>query len=403
MLQAAATAQERTRPHHHGQPQSEPYRVATTTHHEERQTLSPEHGAAPTRRLAPLRDVMTATPTPPTYQLFAGVDIAAASFAASWSRGSASRERAHSFAQSPDGFAAFHAALAATGVDPAATLIVLEATGSYWISLAVYLHQAGYAVSIVNPAHAHAFAHSLPRRAKTDFLDAQLLTQFAAERQPPRWTPPEQVYHELRQRLLVRDGLLTMRQQARNQRHALGQWPVHIAGALDQLDAVIADLDTRIATLERELASVLNDGAWAESAALLGTITGIGLVTTAWLLVATLNFAACASAEGAAAYAGLVPLAHESGTSVRGRAQIGHAGHARLRTALYLATLTAARFNPVIRAQYERLRAAGKPPKVARCAAARKLLHLAFAVVTKKRAFDPAYRTADRCGVEQAA
>ncbi|MBK9940933.1 MAG: transposase [Kouleothrix sp.] len=111
---------------------------------------------------------MTATPTPPTYQLFAGVDIAAASFAASWSRGSASRERAHSFAQSPDGFAAFHAALAATGVDPAATLIVLEATGSYWISLAVYLHQAGYAVSIVNPAHAHAFAHSLPRRAKTD-------------------------------------------------------------------------------------------------------------------------------------------------------------------------------------------------------------------------------------------
>ena len=74
-----------------------------------------------------------------------------------------------------------------------------------------------------------------------------------------------------------------------------------------------------------------------------------------------------------------------------------------MRTALYLATLTAARFNPVIRAQYERLRAAGKPPKVARCAAARKLLHLTFAVVTKKRAFDPAYRTADRCGVEQAA
>jgi len=198
--------------------------------------------------------------------------------------------------------------------------------------------------------------------------------------------------------LLVRDGLLTMRQQARNQRHALAQWPVHIARALDQLDAVIADLDRRIATLEDELATVLRDGAWAESASLLGTITGIGLVTTAWLLVATLNFAACASAEGAAAYAGLVPLAHDSGSSVRGRATIGHAGHVRLRTALYLATLTAARFNPVIRAQYERLRAAGKPPKVARCAAARKLLHLAFAVVTKKRAFDPAYRAAGRSG-----
>ena len=86
-----------------------------------------------------------------------------------------------------------------------------------------------------------------------------------------------------------------------------------------------------------------------------------------------------------------MPLAHESGTSVRGRARIGHAGHARLRTALYLATLSAARCNPVIRAQYQRLRAAGKPTKVARGAAARKLLHLAYAVVTKGEPFDPHY------------
>ena len=336
---------------------------------------------------------MTVTSLAPTFELFVGVDIAAASFAASWIPAGPVRERAHTFAQTPEGFSAFQTALLATGIAPAETLIVLEATSSYWITLAVTLHQAGYAVSLVNPAHAHAFARSLPRRAKTDALDAQLLAQFAAERVPPRWTPPEQVYHELRQRLLVRDGLLTMRQQARNQRHALYQWPVHIAGALDHLDALIADLDTRIATLEDEVATVLREGAWAESASLLGTITGIGLVTTAWILVATLNFAACASAEGAAAYAGLVPLARESGTSVRGRASIGHSGHARLRTALYMATLTAARFNPLIRSQYERLRAAGKPPKVARCAAARKLLQLAYAVVTKKRPFDPAYRT----------
>ena len=397
------TAPKRTRPHHHGQPQSEPYRVALTTHHEERRSLSPEHRVLASGRWAPLRGMMTATSSAPTYQLFVGVDIAAASFAASWTSRQPTRERARTFAQTPDGFAAFQAALATSGVTSTATLVVLEATGSYWIKLAVTLHQAGYAVSILNPAHAHAFARSLPRRAKTDALDAQLLAQFAAERQPPRWTPPEQVYHELRQRLLVRDGLLTMRQQARNQRHALSQWPVHIAGALDQLDAVIAELDRRIATLDTELADVLQDGAWAESAALLGSITGIGLVTTAWLLVATMNFQACASAEGAAAYAGLVPLAHESGSSVRGRAQLGHGGHARLRTALYLATLTAARFNPVIRAQYERLRAAGKPPKVARCAAARKLLHLAYAVVTKKRAFDPSYRATGTGPVNQAA
>jgi transposase len=327
----------------------------------------------------------------PHYQLFAGVDIAAASFTAAWTRNGSIRERARTFTQTPDGFAAFQTALAVNSVEPAKTLIVLEATGSYWVTLAVTLHQAGYVLSIVNPAHAHAFARSLPRRAKTDVLDAHLLTQFAVERVPVPWTPPEQVYHELRQRLLVRDGLLSMRTHARNQRHALTQWPVHIAPAFDALERVITELDTRIAALEDELATVLCDGAWAESADLLSSINGIGLVTTAWLLVATLNFTACHSAQSAAAYAGLVPLAHESGTSVRGRARIGHGGNARLRTALYMATLSAARYNPAIRAHYQRLRAAGKPSKVARCAAARKLVQLAYAVVTKRQRFDPHY------------
>lgn len=333
------------------------------------------------------------TASPPSYRLFVGVDIAAASFAAAWAVDATANTRARSFPQTPDGFAALQAALAATTLAPAQTLIVLDATGSYWITLAVTLHQAGYAVSVVNPAHLHAFARSLPRRAKTDALDAQLLTLFARERQPARWTAPAQVYHELRQRLLVRDGLLSMRQQARNQRHALAQWPVQIAPALKQLDELVADLDKRIAPLEDERAAVLRDGAWAESAALLGSITGVGLVTTAWLLVGTLNFTACRSAAAAAAYAGLVPLARERGTSVRGRRQLGQAGNARLRTALYLARLSAARYNPVIRAQYQRLRATGTPSNVARCAAARKLLHLAYAVVTKGERFDPDKRT----------
>jgi len=254
-------------------------------------------------------------------------------------------------------------------VAPAHSLIVVEATGSYWVALAVCLHQAGYVVSVVNPAQAHNYAKSLPRRGKTDALDAHVLAQFAAERKPAPWTPPPQAYHELRQRLVMRDGLLEMRQQARNQRHALLQWPLVIGAVQEHLDAVIAELDKHLAELEAEIAQVLAEGAWAESASLLLSIKGIGLVTSAWLLVGTLNFQGCASAASASAYVGLVPLEHESGSSVHGRAQIGHGGQKRLRTALYLATLNAARFNPVIKAQYQRLRVAGKPMKVARCAA----------------------------------
>lgn len=329
------------------------------------------------------------TPTP--YRLFVGVDIAAKSFTAVWTSDPVSFPRAVTFEQTPSGYSSFQQRLAATGIDPAYTLIVLEATGSYWVTFAVTLHEAGYHVSVINPAQFAQFARSLPRRSKTDALDAQVCTRFAAERQPPRWTPPPAVYHELHQRLVARDGLLNMMQQARNQRHALQQWPVVVAAVLEQLDAVISDLEERITTLEQGIATILYDGAWAESALLLDGISGFGLITTAWLLVGTLNFTVATSAEQCTAYVGLAPLAHESGTSVKGRARIGHAGHARLRTALYMATLSAAQHNPVIRAFYQRLRAAGKPMKVARCAAARKLLHIAWAVVTKRQPFVATY------------
>ena len=117
----------------------------------------------------------------------------------------------------------------------------------------------------------------------------------------------------------------------------------------------------------------------------------MGLLTAAWIVVSTRNFTRCATAEQATAYAGLAPMRRESGSSVRGRATIGRSGNGRLRTALYMATLSAAQHNPVIAPFYRRLREAGKPPKVARCAAARKLLHLAWAVGQPGAQFHPAY------------
>ena len=295
------------------------------------------------------------------------------------------------FDQTPAGFAGLQNQLQATGIAPQAPLVVLEATGSYWVALAVALHSAGYVVSVANPAHVHNSAKSLPRRGKTDPLDTTVLTQFAQERQPAAWTPPPEVYHELRQRLVARDGLLEMRQQARNQLHALEQWPVRVA-AVQQMTQVIESLDGQLHTLEKAIAQVLADGAWASSAQHLQSIPGLGLVTAAWLLVGTVNFTTCESAEAAAHYAGLAPLERRSGSSVRGRASIGRGGNKRVRTALYMATLSAARYNPAIKRIYSRLREAGKPEKVARCAVARKLMHLAFAVVRKQQDFDPSYQ-----------
>ena len=334
---------------------------------------------------------MTTPPAVPAYQLYVGIDIAATTFTAAWLRPTETPSTATTFHQTPAGFAALQHQLGATGIVPAATLVVLEATSSYWVALAVFLHAAGYAVSIMNPAKVHHYAQSLPRRGKTDPLDAQVLAQFAAERRPAVWTPPPDVYHELRQRLVARDGLLEMRQQAKNQLHALRQWPVVVPAVEQQLETVIATLDQQIRALDTAIAEVVAASAWAASAVRLQSIPGIGLLTAAWILVATVHFATCPTPEAAVGYAGLNPLERKSGTSIRGRPSIGHGGNSRLRTALYMATLSAAQHNPAIRTFYTRLRARGKPVKVARCAAARKLLRMAWAVTTKEQGFDPTY------------
>jgi transposase len=131
--------------------------------------------------------------TPPAYQLFVGIDIAAKTFTATWAPPHGPHARPMTFPQTNEGFSALPQHLTQTGVAPASTLIVLEATSSYWVSLAVALHQAGYQVAVVNPAHIHNYVKSLPRRSKTDALDAHVLLHFAKERQPQPWTPPPQV------------------------------------------------------------------------------------------------------------------------------------------------------------------------------------------------------------------
>ena len=166
-----------------------------------------------------------------------------------------------------------------------------------------------------------------------------------------------------------------------------------MAAVKTRMETLIAALGSQIAEVDAELASAINqDAAWEAAAARLQTIPGVGVLTAAWLLVTTLNFTTCATPDEATAYAGLAPNPYQSGTSVRGRPAIGHTGNGRLRKALYLATLSAAQYNPVIKEFYDRLRAAGKAPKVARCAAARKLLHSAWAVATKRQSFDPRFR-----------
>ena len=335
------------------------------------------------------------------YRLFVGIDVSATTFTVAWRRATDSPSRSFTLDQTPCGFAELQRRLRTQEPDAGAILIVMEATGTYWMTLATTLAAAGFAVSVINPAQAHDFAKALLKRTKTDAIDAQTLAELAARLQPERWTPPPQVYTELRQRLVHRDALVDVRTLFRNQLHALVQQPMVIRSVQTRLETLIATLDQEIAAVEQEIVQALQqDAAWAAAAARLETIKGLGILTIAWLLTTTVNFTLTTTPEAAANYAGLVPQLRQSGSSVRGRPSIGHAGNARLRHALYMASLSAVQHNPVIKPFYRRLRAAGKPGKVALCAAARKLLRIAWAVATKDQDFDPAHAT---CGCQELA
>jgi transposase len=268
------------------------------------------------------------------YRLWSGVDIAAKTFTATWTTDRTTYAPPLTLPYTPEGITTFQQQLSSQGIARADTLIVLEATGSYFFRLAVALQAAGFVISVVNPKQADHWAQSLPRGGKTDALDARMLTQYAWERQQHPCSPAPALYHELRQRLTAREALAGLRQQGRNQADALRQWPVVLAAALQAIEQVIRVFHTQIAELDAAIVQVLRDAAWAASAELMQSIIGIGPLTRAWLLVLTVNFRLCPTAAAAANYAELIRLPHESGTSVRGRARLGHDGNARLRTAL---------------------------------------------------------------------
>jgi transposase len=321
--------------------------------------------------------------------LVVGIDIAATSVAVASMRSHGRASRPQTFAQTAQGMAALHQHLQGI-TSPAETCVVMEATGSYWITLATTLHEWGYRVSVINPAQAHYFTKALLKRAKTDGVDAQTLAQLGTMLNPAPWTPPPAVYAEIYQRLMHRDNLVDIRVQLRNQLHALTQLPQVVESVRTNLENLIAMLTSQIDALEKEIAAALKvDDRWAQAAARLQSIPGIGLLTAAWLLAITVNFTTCASPESLVSYVGLAPQPFESGSSVYRRPRIGHEGQKRLRTALYMAAVAASRWNPATQPLYARLRAAGKPGKLALCAVARKLIHIAWAVVTKEQMFKP--------------
>lgn len=266
--------------------------------------------------------------------------------------------------------------------------VCLEATGSYWEALATFLVDQNIRVSVVNPAQIHAFGQAELNRTKTDKGDARLIARFCQVQQPPCWQPPPPAVRQLQALVRRLDDLLTLQQRERN-RQAVADTTVQ-----PSLIAVLTTLDAEIAQIRQRIRDHIDgDPDLRQRRDLLDTLPGIGEATLAVLLASLGDIQRFENAKQVAAFAGLCPAERQSGT-YRGQAHLSKTGDPLLRKALYLPAVVASRYNPVVRAFCERLKAKGKPGKVIICAAMRKLLTLAYGVLKSGKPFDPNFALA---------
>jgi transposase len=324
---------------------------------------------------------------------YIGIDVAAVSLAIVRQPPAGGPEPAVALPNTAAGWAQLRQQLRQWAAVPAHTALVMEATGSYWIGVATALHAAGWAVSVVSPASARYYAQARLRRAKTDAVDAAVLAQYGRDLHPACWTPPPAEVQQLQLLLRQRDDLVGMQTQTRNRLHALAQWPDLPDELLAPLRAVLLVLVEQVAALEARIqARAAAVGAIAADVARLDGIKGVGWLTATLVLTELWVLGPAATPAQAVAYAGLDPAPQQSGTSVRGKGSISKTGNARLRQAVYMAALSAAQHNPVLRPFYQRLLQRGKLKQVALVAVARKLLVLMVTLLRRQTAFDPAYQ-----------
>ncbi len=244
--------------------------------------------------------------------------------------------------------------------------VVLEATGGLELELVGALAAAALPVVVVNPRQTRDFARATGTLAKTDALDAAVLAHFAEAVRPPLRPLSDAQTQTLRQ-------LLTRRRQLVGMRVAEGQRLTRAGAAVRPgIEAHIAWLEQQLSALEDELRQALQQSpVWRERDALLRSVPGVGEQLSLTLL-AELPELGRLDRRQAAALVGVAPFNRDSGR-LRGRRTIW-GGRARVRAVLYMGALSASRHNPLIRAFYQRLLAAGKPKKVALTACMRKLL-----------------------------
>jgi transposase len=265
----------------------------------------------------------------------------------------------------------------------------LEGTGVYAVSVVTLLLKVSEErISVVNPAQIKSFANAQLRRCKTDRVDAEVIRQFAEATHPPLWKPPSGSQQELYELVLLRDQLSTEMRRWENRRHSR-KYLENVPQVIRKMhQSMIRSLGRQLEKVEQAIrAFVAQDAETAQKVALLTTIPGIAETSSVQLIAYGQRWLTERSPKALVAHAGLAPHPKQSGSSLRGRGSLDKRGNRKIRTLLYMPTVTAITHNPIIRNFYNRLCSNGKPRMVAIAAAEKKLLLIARAVLIHKTPF----------------
>jgi transposase len=305
-------------------------------------------------------------------EVFVGIDVSKQKLDVAFRPGGA-----FTFANNASGIADLVAKVRATSP----VLVVLEATGGYELDVAGALAGERLAVAVVNPRQVRDFAKSTGKLAKTDALDAAVLAHFAqAVRPEPRRLVDEQA-DELKELMARRRQLIEMRTAEKNRTQ---QARAHLRHGIAKH---IAWLNEEIEKLDKDIANKIRKSpVWREKDKLYQSAPGVGPVLSR-SLISMLPELGKLTRKQIAALVGVAPLNRDSGM-MRGKRRCW-GGRADVRAVLYMATVTAVRFNPPVRAFYERLKAAGKLEKVALTACMRKLLCTLNAMARDQKGWAP--------------
>jgi transposase len=262
-----------------------------------------------------------------------------------------------------------------------ASLVVVESTGGIERALLDRLLDAGVPVARVEPGRVRHFARADAKLATTDRIDAQVLAAFG-QRMAPRLLERRTKHQEDLDALVTcRRQLLVVRTEQANRRRTVTAKP-----ALKAIDAVLAALDKQVRSLDKQIQKLIDaDGGFRDLDRILQSVPGVGIGVSAVVLS---SFGELGRLENnkAAALLGVAPFNHDSGRR-SGTRQIS-GGRLDVRNVFYMSACAAAKFNPVIKAFYERLTAAGKPFKVAITACMRKLVVYLNVMVKNRLTWD---------------